>query len=64
MQTKTHYSSSHCSCCKLARYSSQLFTKNLQQEDCQQLDSAIADVTVLTLGFDTKHLELQCHITS
>ena len=43
MQTKNHYSSSHCSHCKLVRYSSQLFTKILQHEDCQQFDSTIAD---------------------
>jgi len=39
MQTKNHYSSSHRSHCKLVQISSQLFTKNLQCQDCQHLDS-------------------------
>lgn len=39
MQTINLYSSSYCSCCKVVRYSSQIFTKSLRHEDCQQLDS-------------------------
>ena len=32
--------------------SSQLFTRNLQRKDCQQLDSTIIDAPLQALGFD------------
>ena len=47
MHTNNHYTSSHCSHCKLVKFSSQLFTKNLKCKDCQQLDSTITDAQAL-----------------
>ena len=42
MQTKHHYSSSHCSCCTLVKsVPAKLFAKNLQCEDREQLDSTV-----------------------
>jgi len=52
MQSRNCYSSSHCSCCKLFKYSSQLFTNNLHYKDWQQLDSTITDSPLQGLGQD------------
>jgi len=51
-ETKNRYSSSHCSRCKLVGYSSQLFTKNLQCKDHQQLDPTITDLPLQAVGCD------------